>query len=298
MVKRKQIGHAASLNNGIIFYSNIYPKLGIYTYYNENGKIDKEVLYGEPPYDEDFTLEQLYKINDFIKTANVAIIFYTLIILLFTDKPNQMTFTIYFIAILFVLGDMVRNYVMLFLYFLVHKMKNGKRNIAGRFHSAEHKAILAYEENQRIPTYKEVEAASRFSKNCGSMGIINKVAKNTVLCLLIFLYSYIMEPIINVVIERYSFDSTTSAFHIALLIIGSLAILLVIWTAIYYLIEEKGIFKFMEIIVTNKPTQREINLAIEGLMNYEELENTIDKFLQIGMLDLELFVLSESKKKG
>lgn len=113
-----------------------------------------------------------------------------------------------------------------------------------KFHSAEHMAINAINDLQRVPTLEELKGYSRFSNNCGS---------NQVLCVFVFL--------VVILICTYLFNMVQS--------------IVVLWLTVDILaiFRRLGWLNFCQYFSTKEPTERELNLAIEGLKFWYECEH-------------------------
>lgn len=119
----------------------------------------------------------------------------------------------------------------------------------GKFHGAEHMSINAYNKLNRIPTLKELKKSSRFSNHCGS----NKI---------------------NGIIIIFAFISFAGPFLIWMGVIKYLIIMMLI-PIIIAVLSYVGVMNMLQVFFTNKPTDIELQVALEGLKRYEKLENTI-----------------------
>ena len=113
-------------------------------------------------------------------------------------------------------------------------------------------STAAYMDLNRIPTIQEVKKYSRFSEYCGSMYFINKVVKPICLSVVTLFFSYDMSIIIRILIY--------------------LPILLLIDH-----IQKRGWFKYLQVLFIDKPTDQEIEVAIEGIKEYEKMEDSIKR---------------------
>lgn len=130
------------------------------------------------------------------------------------------------------------------------KSKNGSLVSLAKFHSAEHMAVNAYEQLQRIPTLGEIKRFSRFSKDCGFMLIIHRIVTHlSVIILLLF-----------------AIGGNMLAYSFALAIIPTFMV--IAW--------RKGWFEFLQVLVTTPPTDNELEVAIEGLKKFEEMEEALN----------------------
>ena len=130
------------------------------------------------------------------------------------------------------------------------KSKNGTLLSAVKFHSAEHMAVNAYEQLQRIPTLGEIKCFSRFSSKCGFMPIVGRIVTHlSVIILLLF-----------------AIGGNMSTYYFALAFIP--AFMLIAW--------HKGWFKFLQVLVTTPPTDNGLEVAIEWLKKFEEMEEALN----------------------
>lgn len=113
-----------------------------------------------------------------------------------------------------------------------------------KYHSAEHMAINALNHLGRMPELEELKSYSRFSKDCGS---------NIVLCIVIFFTVMLI---------------CTFVFNISQSII-------VLWLTVNALavFRHLGWLNFCQYVSTEKPTEKELALAIEGLKFWQECNN-------------------------
>ena len=138
------------------------------------------------------------------------------------------------------------------------KSKNGSLVSLAKPHAAEHMAINAYEQLQRIPTLDEIKNFSRFSKDCGFMIILSRI----------------MTHLSVIILLLFAISGNMLAYYFALAIIP--AFMVIAW--------RKGWFKFLEVFVTAPPTDSELEVAIEGLKKFEEMEEALNNqtsFFQI-----------------
>ena len=115
------------------------------------------------------------------------------------------------------------------------------------FHSAEHMAINAYEKLQRVPTLEEIKNFSRFSRYCGSRFIFSRICSFLMLC--------------------FSIAFLSMKYNLLYLISIGIIIVFLIASTKY------GLLNFLQIFVTNKPSDKELTVAIEGLKRFEIMED-------------------------
>ena len=119
-----------------------------------------------------------------------------------------------------------------------------------RYHGAEHMSIAAYMDLNRVPTIQEVKKYSVFSEYCGSMHLINKAVKPICLSAVTLFLPYDMSTIRRILI------------YFAIL-------------SLINFIQKRGWFKYLQVLFIDKPTDREIEVAIEGIKEFEKMEDSI-----------------------
>ena len=115
--------------------------------------------------------------------------------------------------------------------------------------------INAYNKLDRIPSLQELKKSSRFSNNCGS----NKT---------------------NSIIIMFAFISFAGPFLIKMGVIKYLIIMMLI-PIIIAVLSSVGAINILQVFVTNKPTDIELRVALEGLEKYEDLESQIKDISRI-----------------
>lgn len=118
-----------------------------------------------------------------------------------------------------------------------------------KYHAAEHMVINAYIQYERIPTLEEVRNFSRFSPTCGSTYQFKKIL--TIFPWIIFLcISSKLTPLI---------------------------IYILVWICTFVftmLVIKTDIVKFLQIFLTSKPCDRELEVAIAGIKEWQILEKS------------------------
>ena len=241
----KEIKSARSKQNGIIFYSNIFPHIGLETTIDESGNLQKTLTCKnfERYYDSFGTLhEENYKVKIWkVLLFDIILIILSIAISFFSGNPGFAIAALYFSSFVsFQLFDLIK-----FCY--DHKSKRGTRHSTAAFHAAEHMAINAYEKLQRIPTLEEIKNFSRFHRYCGSRFIFSRICSFLMLCLSMAFFSM-----------NYEF--------LYLISIGIIIVFIIVSG-------KYGLLNFLQIFVTNKPSDKELLLAIEGLKQFEIIEN-------------------------
>ena len=264
----KYIDHAQSFDNGIVCYSNICPIIGVYTYYNNEGKIKKKkVLMSDI-----IKKTEIERENDLLLEAEPEIliryIFFMLTVCLFALTQSYI-FTLVYCVLSF--NRTLDAYEMFFRLIRQFKQKDGSKKGLAKIHAAEHMMINAYKEKQRIPSYKEVESKSRFSPECGTLNFFNRVFTDTVIALSLLLAYYF---------AMFFSKKTVDNFGLLVAIVVIIVLFSVFVGFSLKFLTKYGLLKFMEVFVTEKPTKREINLAIQAVKNFEIMEKNIHKDLE------------------
>lgn len=251
MDNKKRVLEARSKRNGIVFYSNKNPLICYEVYINEKGEIQKEKIPREVSEGRDndaWMPEYSVKLRRIEKILKVVMAVVGIISIIIIKKISIAIGLMYFSMI--ALRDFLRFVE------LSYQLKCGEKQPIARFHAAEHMVLNAYERKQRIPTIEEIKKASRFDRNCSSKTSINKIfifgIMSAVICLSgsISIYSYfiliIAVIIFNVIQQRYN------------------------------------ILKFLQVFVTKKPSNKEIEVALEGIKFFEEMEEQIPELFKMG----------------
>lgn len=245
----KRIHFAHAISNGIIFCSNKYPDISTLAYFDDTDEIKTRQVFTDVCEFEDFMrdppkfVELCQKKN--IILIDLLLIFLSTIITILTVNPSFLFSAIYFsIMISSDFLFMLRN-------ILTIKSTNQRNLSKARFHSAEHMILNAYTKLQKIPTLDEVKKFSRFSANCGSRFMLSKIALYTIVSILMAIVHYIgIIPylvLIGIIIIIFIIDSKT------------------------------GFLRFLQVLVTSKPTDKELLLAIEGIKQFEITEKELSE---------------------
>ena len=245
MEEKKRMGTARSRNNGILFCSNICPFWGIEATVNESGEI--QALFVSVPEHDSNIAKIIFKRNDLWKIVAFDVLLVMLSLL-------AKSFLVTFAAIYFSIMVSLKLFIFVRLAY-ESKSKNGKLHSFAKFHAAEHMVVNAYNKYQRVPTFEEVKKSSRFNKDCGS----NLIMCDIVLGLSISINDAIIGIIGNVFIE-----------FILLFIMMCITLIVIIGG-------RKGWLKFFQYFITTPPTDKEIEVAIEGVKTFEKMENDFIK---------------------
>jgi len=242
----KEIYHARSSKEGIVFYSNTIPDIGIKTYFDESGNIRFRLVNSNKEDLKEF-LEAIEKKDNsplFLAIFNTSLISFSIIFSILTKNFWFILGTLYYVLF-------VSRYLFRFVenIFTMNK-KNINNSSAAKFHAAEHMVTNCYRKLQRVPTITELKKYSQFEKDCGSKELINKI----------FLYTAMSIAI--------SFQSWYSPYVYA-------CILTVIF--LFAVLNKKfNLLRFMQVFITDTPSDFELKLAIEGLKKFEELETYLN----------------------
>ena len=231
---------ARSFENGIVFYSRVFDNNALKVFYYENDTIKMEMVTDEYEITAEEKREDEEKRKLYIKQASFLSGILVGLAVALTHNLHWILAAIFFS--LYTSYDFVG---------VCHVIKNArKKDEKGRstakFHSAEHKVINAYYKYGRVPTLEEIRAESCLSNHCGSLMIIRKIAYYVAISLI--------TPVCGV-----------NVFLYALLLIG-----LIIWIRTGG--QRAGMLKFLEYFFLSKPTDTELNLALEGIKEYDKME--------------------------
>ena len=278
---------ATSSRNGITFFSRIFPFLAVESYYDENDKLESRVHLDPSTVNYEVTVSpmQACQIMDLTFCSNTIVIILALIMIMFSESFDIIIVGTAAAMFCFVQKGLFAYYFfhMFNIYNIINSKSNGgKARAIGRFHGAEHKALNAYEKLGRVPNFEEVKKESRLAKDCGSLVHFNKIVLDTFYCALIIIYSWIIRKIFvmmsianqNDAVFVYSKEAKIVKMIIAILI---LVAMLKIYGIIRKVVIKNSLLRFLEIFVTEEPTEKEINAAINGIENLEAAEYTVLK---------------------
>lgn len=236
---------AISKEDGMIFYSSF---VEVETTTSEDRTVKVEVRPRHP-------LEMFFgmvstKLADSInirevKTFEVNLVTCVLLLLSILGKnPGAV------VAVILLRFTMLRN--LLNVVCMSFQMKLGKSKSLGRYHAAEHMAVNAYNDLGRAPTLEEVRTYSRFDENCGSMREFRKI--------------------ISVLPQIVVLCFCTRIYGIAYIICVIVASAIAVWGM------DAKVKKYLQILITNKPTDIELKNAVEGIKKLEETLNDMPSY--------------------
>lgn len=232
----KTILHARSKETGIVFYSNLYPKIGVEAY-KEGKEIYTRIIYTSLD-------EYIYLSGDGIKTVKkrinlITVIFYVILIFLALKLHNLLYFLLFGYFAVVGLGDLIN------ILYMSYYMKFKNNGDFARYHAAEHKICNAYDKYQRLPTLEEIKKESRFSKYCGSMESSRKI---------IFSLGYFLSGLI------FFSNGMYKEYIISIIVVFFISITL---------------NKYLQIFITSKPNDEDIKLAMDGVEMFLEIERRL-----------------------
>lgn len=238
----KRVESARSQSDGIIFYSNQVPMLGVRSYVTDDGR------YVAGP--TITIMEDIFGFLDgeglmkYVLEKKVVILLNLLLLVLILLTHD---FWLIFGAVYFIVFASKHMYQLIA---FVLAIKIGEARSVGRFHSAEHMAVNAYNTLKRIPSFDEICACSRFTLDCGSRILIRRSLIYTIISL-----------------EIMTFGRMNGYVYLAIIIVTSIVIAL---------FDKFKWYKFFQVLVTNKPSKVELMVAYKGIVAFDRMENDIE----------------------
>ncbi len=261
-MEKIKIREARSIKNGIIFCSSSIPLIMVKSTINEKEEIRTRVIDQITEREENLKEQEGNKRkNMLIKAYLTDLIILTIMILLKVDTrlfTGMVTFSI--------VGTHYLCPVLYNIYNIKYKCKS-----LGRFHSAEHMVINAYNKLDRIPSLEELKKSSRFSNNCGS----NKT--NSIIIMLVFI-SFVGPFLIKMGVIQY-------------------LIIMMLMPIIIAVLSSVGAMNIFQVFFTNKPNHVELQVALEGLKKYEDLEKQIQDTSRIEDFMETMITIFENHEK-
>lgn len=234
MRTKLKVNHAQSMENGIIFYSRCHKGHVAISTIDEYGNIKAEWTTMKQ-YKKERKRHKKRK-NTFIFLLYAAPICAIFSILLEWMIIKNLILGIRFFFIGFA--------IVTFIVFLINAYVGRKiEKETYKFHSAEHMVINAYEEIERVPTIEEIRDFSRFSNDCGS----NIIPLTIILSIIEFLGTFIL-----------------NLFCRSMVLGGACFVV--------FTLRDRGFLNFWQNFTTIPPTDRELNVAIEGMKVWLENE--------------------------
>lgn len=246
MDDKKQVHQARSREDGIVFISNKIPALCYEAYINQNGEVETRIQPTIVSNIKDMGVFINSKSNAKIKRkvelyCKIAILFLAIASVIISKRVSIAVGLLYFSII--ALKDVIDFTE------AAWGLKAGKYKSTGRFHSAEHMVLNAYEKKQGIPTLEEIKSASRFDKACSSRKYINKILIFGLLCVVMSLSGLVK---IYVYLSLFAVLIIFSKFQ-----------------------QKYNLCKFLQILVTNKPTDKELKVALAGIEFFDKMESEL-----------------------
>ena len=246
MEEKKQIRKARAKKNGIIFYSNLNPIVGVETFIDESGKVKSKNI--PTTLDEENCI--LEKMQD-EKNDTWKVVFFDIFLVILSLLTRKIL--IVYAAVNF--SIFASNKIFIFVKNAYEfKSKNGKEHSKSKFNAAKHMVLNAYNTLQRIPTFDEVKRASRYTKFCES---------NKIICEIIMYSLVSIELIIWQIMENH-------------LLLRFIITDIIICAFLLVKIGEPRVWlKIFQFFTTTPPTDKEIEVAIEGVKSFEKMEKEI-----------------------
>lgn len=256
--KRKMI-NATSLRNGIILMSGVTNQLQVKSYFDSDTNTIQTITRWHSDFklnreiDEDLKevdMKQIEKLETSVKRVgwciNLVLILYSALI---ARNINYIMGALYY-------SFTCSKYLYVYIYqSFTMKVLNGTEKEVARYHSAEHMILNAYNKLERVPSLEEIKTFSRFSEYCGSRTIIS-------------------------IIIGYISISLAIAFSDKIHIIAGLLIC-IISIILSKKMLEKDFVKVEQILLTEPPTDLELEVAIKGLDTLLKEEEKIKKMMSI-----------------
>ena len=237
----ERIEHSWSGHDGIVFISDIRRFIGVESTITDDGEIIVER--NGKDYSGNFLIERLIFEKYFPSKRRTLGI--NLILISFAIA--SMNIWVILGSLLFIFTFAEDFYRLLI---CSYEIKFGNEKRIGRFHAAKHMAVDSYNELGRVPTIEEMKKYSRFSKNCGCQCCMRAILLGLMTSL-----------------DMIFFAGRKSVVFIIVMLI------IIIFT---FLDENFGTFKFIQILVTNKPTDTELMVALKGIEEFEAYSREIE----------------------
>lgn len=233
---------ANSYANGIVFMPCIYGcRIGISVTRRENGAINTKT-YLNKSLQEIIADDKEIKVISMYVPGNIVLFLGIVCILIFYSMNKN------FILLLSLISLWIAVPKMFLLFSLIYQMKVSKSlESMGRYHAAEHKAINAYKKLGRAPkNIKELDKFSRFCKNCGvKYNFLSAIPEVLFSITLVFLQDVPKSLLMTAIISS-----------------------ILIWLIC------SGKLRFLQVFITEKPGEKELEVALHGIRTVEEFESS------------------------
>ena len=262
--------NAYSTNIGIAISSKHTNGVYVYTYYDDNGSVEHTVIPEDPIIRQFIGVKGAFQTKMTTKKTiliEIAIIILFTIISLLTNSFIPM-FIWFFVRFGHVDYDVITLTAMSI------SIKNDQKSL-GRFHSSEHMVLNYYEKYHKIPTLYELKQESRYSSRCGSMMLFLRILQFLIIVVpmpimfnIIMKYDTFLEPIFH--------DSSWIFSSTSLVILYGVFIKLA--QTLIFTLYKRGNLNSLEVLVTNVPTDYELQLAIKALENREKFDDELKEY--------------------
>ena len=233
---------ARSSQDGIIFYSSQNPGLGVQAILTPEGKCKTGPII--TILEDFFGLLGGGSVMNYV-ISKKAVIILDLVILALVCLTRNISFIFAWIYFAFLASVDVFQSISLAI-----AIKLGDLQRLGRFHSAEHMSVEAYNALKRVPSLDELKKYSRFSEHCGSFPSFQKSFNYSILSLFIAIGS-----LVN---------------------LRAYIVMMILTISLLYVVLRYKLVKYLQVFLTNKPTDEELNVAIEGLRELEMLDDNFE----------------------
>lgn len=243
--KEGRIKKAYSRSNGIIFYAKKHEGMCVETFIDKAGeehvRIVPAYLLELKKFTQRYGMDAGISVKKFRKMWAIISVLTLLVLTVVFRDFNAIISGIYLSAYT------IPSLIIIFDMYWQMKIGNETELSTGRFHSAEHMAISAYNRLDRVPTVKEIKKESHFSKLCGSNFIFTRIISS-----LWLITCWLNAESLGVII------------YMILVIFGIIVI---------EFLGRCGVFNGLQMFVTANPTDTEIHLAQKGIELLDKLEN-------------------------
>lgn len=231
--------NASSYLNGIIFMPIIYGcRIGISAVENEKGEISVR-SYLEKSFGEIIQEDERLEVAGVSIPGWQYVLIMCICTIIFALKLNKgMNWIIAMCSFMLAVPKIV------LIAKIIYKVKiSGELARMGRFHAAEHMAVNAYRKLKRAPRgVLELENFSRYSKTCGVKEDIKPIIPKLLFGITLLITQNLLKSILITI-------------PISIIIISLI---------------NAGVFRKLQILVTEKPTPDELYLALIGIRTVDE----------------------------
>ncbi len=271
---------AFSIEQGIVISTTAFrdvQKKSVLVYRNPQGKVCTEVFGQSIGITEEFLFDIDSSQRDYIKDTVpiiTAVMYVACVLLSALIRSSVFTIGISIFWIIMEVTSSRHNLAWYFADAIYHK----RHKKLGRYHSAEHMALAAFDRYKRVPSVKEIRRENMYDYKCSTVQSFIKPLLYTVTNSLFITFAILFALwIIQVVI------STGNAW-IELLIVPGMMVFAFICNFILATIQEliqknlksRGwLLKITQSVFLEKPTIKELEVAKEAVWQRELLDNEI-----------------------